>query len=231
MGLPEFAARWTGHLLSQEDAGMLQVHALGVTDYLATWTAMRDFTATRTPDTADQLWLTQHPAVFTLGQAGDPAHILAAGDVPVIRTDRGGQVTYHGPGQLILYVLLDLGRRRIGVRPLVRMLESSVIGVLERHGIRAEGRPDAPGVYVGGAKIASLGLRVRHGRTYHGLAFNAAMELAPFLSINPCGCRDLAVTDARSLGIPDSPAQLEESLVREFTRRWADSVPPPRAPD
>lgn len=208
----------------------MNVLDLGSTDYLSSWEAMRSFTAQRNPDTADALWLTEHPPVFTLGQAGDPAHVLAAGDIPVVRTDRGGQVTYHGPGQIVVYVLVDLARRRVGVRPLVRLLEDAVVAVLAAHGVDAAGRVDAPGVYVGGAKIASVGLRVRQGRTYHGLSFNADLDIEPFSRINPCGYQGLAVTDARRLGIPDSVAALREQLAQEICRRWERTASHPATP-
>ena len=196
------------------------IEDLGLTDYHPTWAAMQTLTSARTPDSPDQLWLTEHTPVFTLGQAGDTGHVLAAGDIPLVRSDRGGQVTYHGPGQIVVYVLFDLARKRLGVRALVRLLEDAVVGLLARHGVAAEGRVDAPGVYVGAAKIASIGLRVRHGRTYHGLAFNADMDLEPFGRINPCGYQGLAVTDARRLGIPDTVAALKQQLVGEIGFRW-----------
>ncbi len=197
------------------------LRALGETPYQVTWDAMRAFTAARAADTLDELWLTTHPPVFTLGQAGLPEHVLAAGDIPLIQTDRGGQVTYHGPGQLIAYVLFDLARRRIGVRELVRLLEQAVVDLLAEHGLSAEGRVDAPGVYVGAAKIASIGLRVRQGRTYHGIALNAAMNLEPFGRINPCGYRGLAVTDLAHLGVHTPLPELQQQLVQHILVRWA----------
>lgn len=155
---------------------------------------MRAFTDARDGDTPDELWLVEHPPVFTLGQAGRPEHLLDPGDIPVIRTDRGGQVTYHGPGQPIAYVLFDLRRAGVGVRDLVHRLEGAVIDLLGGHGVAARARPDAPGVYVDGAKVAALGLRVRYGCSYHGIALNLALDLAPFRRINPCGYAGLAVT-------------------------------------
>jgi len=155
---------------------------------------MRAFTAGRGPETTDELWLLEHPAVFTLGQAGRDEHVLAPGDIPVIRVDRGGQVTYHGPGQPIAYLMLDLRRAGIGVKRLVHLLEQAVIDLLAELGISAAARPDAPGVYVDGAKIAALGLRVSRGASYHGLALNLDMNLEPFSRINPCGYAGLAVT-------------------------------------
>lgn len=171
----------------------------GLPDYCRTWEAMRNFNGARTPDTADELWLLEHPPVFTLGQAGRLEHLLDVGTIPVVHSDRGGQVTYHGPGQLIAYLLLDLRRRGIGVRRLVNLLEQSVIDLLARQGIESNARSDAPGVYVEGAKIASLGLRVRDGCCYHGLALNVAMDLQPFQRINPCGHPGLRVTQLSDL--------------------------------
>jgi len=155
---------------------------------------MKDFTDTRTPESADELWLLQHPRVFTQGQAGKAEHVLAPGDIPVIQVDRGGQVTYHGPGQWVLYTLIDLRRRKLGVRVLVDLIENSLIQLLAEYGIPAAARPDAPGVYVAGDKIAALGLRVRKGCSYHGLALNVDMDLEPFGRINPCGHAGLRVT-------------------------------------
>lgn len=178
----------------------LRVRELGLVDYEPTWRAMQSFTDRRGEDTDDELWLLSHPPVYTLGQAGRPEHLLAPGEIPVIQVDRGGQVTYHGPGQLVVYVLVDLRRAGLGVRQLVRLLEESVIELLARYGIAAAARPDAPGVYVDGAKIASLGLRVRRGRSFHGLALNIDMDLAPFARINPCGYAGLALTQLADLG-------------------------------
>lgn len=166
----------------------------GRADYLITLQAMKTFTDNRGADTPDELWLLQHPRVFTQGQAGKAEHVLAPGDIPVIQVDRGGQVTYHGPGQWVLYLLVDLRRRGLGVRQLVTLIENSIVQVLEAYGIHAAPRPDAPGVYVDGDKIASLGLRVRRGCSYHGLALNVDLDLEPFLRINPCGHEGLRVT-------------------------------------
>jgi lipoyl(octanoyl) transferase len=173
---------------------VMRLRRLGVVDYAECWKAMRAFTDTREPTTEDQLWLVEHPPVFTQGQAGRAEHVLAPGDIPVVQTDRGGQVTYHGPGQLIAYVLVDLRRLKLGVRAFVSALEGGVIDLLERFGVEAAARPDAPGVYVDGAKIASVGLRVRHGRSYHGIALNLDLDPEPFQRINPCGYAGLAVT-------------------------------------
>ena len=193
----------------------------GLQDYLTTWEAMRDFTAGRDLATPDQVWLLEHPPVFTLGQAGRREHVLDPGAIPVIQTDRGGQVTYHGPGQLIAYLLFDLRRGRIGVKRLVQVLEQSVIDLLAARGIPAAARPDAPGVYVEGAKIASLGLRVRQGCSYHGLSLNVDMDLEPFRRINPCGYPGLEVTQLTALdpgaAIDEVAPELADRLVRALT--------------
>ncbi|MDH4040512.1 MAG: lipoyl(octanoyl) transferase LipB [Gammaproteobacteria bacterium] len=172
---------------------------LGLVAYEPTLQAMKDLTASRTPDEPDQLWLLQHPRVFTQGQAGRAEHVLAPGDIPVIQVDRGGQVTYHGPGQWVLYLMIDLRRRSWGVRDLVNTIEHSIVQLLAEYGIAAAPKPEAPGVYVDGAKIASLGLRVRRGCSYHGLALNVDMDLEPFGRINPCGYRGLQVTSMAAL--------------------------------
>lgn len=179
----------------------LLLRRIGRADYESTWQAMREFTARRTPDTPDELWLVEHPPVFTLGQAGRREHVLADIGIPVIPIDRGGQVTYHGPGQVLAYVLLDLKRRGYGVKALVHRLEQAVIELLAARGVAGERLPGAPGVYVGGAKVAALGLRIRNGCSYHGLALNVDLDLSPFRSINPCGHGGLAVTRLRDLGI------------------------------
>ncbi len=184
-----------------------EIRRLGFADYEATWRAMQAFTDARTPDTPDALWLTEHPPVYTLGLAGRREHLLRANGVPVIKVDRGGQVTFHGPGQLVVYVLFDLRRARLGVRDMVRRLEDAVVNWLGTLGIAAHGKLAAPGVYVAGpkgvgeAKIAALGLKVRNGCTYHGLAVNVAMDLAPFADIDPCGFPGLAVTQLADLGV------------------------------
>lgn len=177
----------------------LFVRTLGQRLYLPVWEAMRDFTLKREPTTVDELWLVEHPAVFTQGLAGKTEHVLQPKDIPVVQTDRGGQVTYHGPGQLVAYTLIDLTRQRMGVRELVQSLESVVIGVLEDYGIQGNRRSGAPGVYVGEAKIAALGLRVKNGRSYHGLSLNVRMDLEPFQRINPCGYPGLAITQLSEL--------------------------------
>jgi lipoyl(octanoyl) transferase len=189
------------------------VRALGVTDYETTWRAMQRFTDERGPLAADELWLTEHPSIYTLGLAGRREHVLRDNGVPVVAVDRGGQVTYHGPGQLVAYTLVDLRRARLGVRDMVRRLEGAVIEWLATHGVEAYGKVDAPGVYVGGAKIAALGLRVRRHCTYHGLAVNVAMNLAPFTDIDPCGYPGLAVTQLADLGVTRTVAQAGEELT------------------
>lgn len=198
-----------------------QLRWLGRVDYEPTWRAMQRFTDERGPDTADELWLLEHPPVFTLGMNGDPAHVLAAGEIPVVRIDRGGQVTYHGPGQLVAYPLVDLRRAGLGVRDLVTALERAVIRTAAASGIEAHARREAPGVYVGAAKLASVGIRIRRGASYHGLALNVNMDLAPFARINPCGYAGLAMTQLASLGGPDDvesvAATLGPILIEELT--------------
>jgi len=186
----------------------LVLRRLGLVEYEPTLAAMREFTDTRDAATPDELWLLQHPRVFTQGQAGKAEHVLAAGDIPVVQVDRGGQVTYHGPGQWVLYLLLDLRRRPLGVRDLVDLIENSLIELLRVYAIAAGTRDGAPGVYVDGRKIASLGLRVRKGCSYHGLALNVEMDLEPFQRINPCGYAGLEVTSMRGQ-LPDEPLDLE----------------------
>ncbi len=170
------------------------VRDLGLVEYETTLQSMKEFTDARTSESADELWLLQHPRVFTQGQAGKAEHLLDPRDIPVVQADRGGQVTYHGPGQWVLYLMVDLRRHKLGVRGLVDLIESSIIQLLAEYGIEAAARPDAPGVYVAGDKIAALGLRVRKGCSYHGLALNVDLDLEPFQRINPCGHRGLQVT-------------------------------------
>lgn len=189
------------------------VRRLGQVDYEPTWRAMQAFTAARGPDTPDEIWLLEHPPVFTLGQAGKREHVLTDLGIPIVPIDRGGQVTYHGPGQVVAYLLLDLRRRGYGVRELVSRLEQAVIDLLAGYGVVAQRREGAPGVYVGAAKIAALGLRVKNGCTYHGLALNVDMDLAPFSAINPCGYAGLAVTQTRELGIAATAQEMGEALL------------------
>ena len=200
--------------------GGLRVRRLGRVNYEPTWQAMREFTAARTPQTPDELWEVEHPPVYTVGVAGRAEHLPRVDNgIPVVRTDRGGQITYHGPGQAVVYTLVDLQRRGTGVRAFVRLLENAVIDLLAAFGVPAQGREDAPGVYVAGAKIAALGLRIRHGRCYHGLAVNVDMDLAPFSVIDPCGYPDLAVTSFRDLGIRTTVSEVAEGVVAALARR------------
>jgi len=182
-------------------SGGLLIRPLGLKDYEDTWQAMRQFTETRGADTPDELWLLEHPPVYTLGMNCDPAHLLRASAIPVVKTDRGGQITYHGPGQLVAYLLADLKRNHLGVRSLVSLLENAAIGLLAQYGLKAVARPDAPGVYVEGRKIASVGLRVRRGCSYHGLSLNVDLDPTPFSAINPCGHAGLEVTSLAALGV------------------------------
>ena len=198
----------------------LEVCYLGRRDYLSVWENMQRFTDARDASTPDNFWVVEHDPVFTLGQAGKLTHVLDPGDIPVIHVDRGGQVTYHGPGQLVVYLLVDLQRRRLGVRQLVSALEQAVIGLLADHGITARARADAPGVYVADAKIASLGLKIRRGCSYHGLALNVDMDLTPFERINPCGHEGLAITQLKDLGV-DMPLWV---LAGELCERLYDEI-------
>jgi len=206
--------------LSRTSPKTLIVRHLGRRDYLPTWEAMRAFTDARTATTPSELWIVEHPAVFTQGQAGKAEHLLAPGDIPVVQTDRGGQVTYHGPGQLVVYLLVSLRDVGVGIRGLVSIIEQAIIDLLGARGIEAQARPDAPGVYVDGRKIASLGLRVRRGFTYHGLALNVSNDLEPFRRINPCGHAGLEVTSTRQLGIGDDT----DLLAQELSQRLADAL-------
>ena len=198
-------------------APTLIVRRLGLRPYEATWQAMRTFTDEREPDTPSELWIVEHPPVFTQGQAGKAEHLLAPGDIPVVQTDRGGQVTYHGPGQLVIYLLVSLREAGIGIRRLVTLMEQSIIELLDEHGVDAVARSDAPGVYVDGKKVASLGLRVRRGCTYHGLALNVSNNLAPFALINPCGHAGLEVTSTKHLGIDDDIDTLGTALANRLS--------------
>lgn len=197
----------------------LVVKRPGRIDYEAALEAMRAFTAARGADTPDEIWLVEHPPVYTLGQAGKPEHLLLPGDIPVVQADRGGQVTYHGPGQLIAYLLLDVRRSGLGVRELVSRMEQALVALLAEYGVEAHARADAPGVYVGAAKIASLGLRIRHGRSFHGLALNVDMDLEPFRRINPCGYAGLAMTQLRDLVGPIDFAEVRERLQRQLVQQ------------
>ncbi len=196
----------------------MKVRNLGLVAYEPTWRAMQAFNAARTAGTEDQLWLVEHPPVFTLGLAGRREHVLAPGDIPVVAADRGGQVTYHGPGQAVAYVLLDLRRLGIGVKELVRRLEQAAIDVLAKYGIAAERRAGMPGVYVGGAKIAAVGLRIARGCSYHGLALNVAPDLEPFARIDPCGYPGLASTSMADRGVRDKISAVQQSLADALSR-------------
>jgi len=199
-----------------------QVHTLGLVEYKPTWCAMKTFTAERNNETRDEIWLLQHPPTYTQGLAGKPEHLLHHTDIPVIKIDRGGQITYHGPGQIVAYLLLDLRRWKINVRQLVRLMEQAVIDLLREYGVAAQQREDAPGVYVGDAKIAALGLKIKKGYCYHGLSLNVDMDLTPFANINPCGYAGLAVTQCCELGITtpinELQAELAQNLVQGLQR-------------
>lgn len=191
----------------------------GVEDYSSTWRAMKDFTLSRTKNTYDEIWLLQHPPVYTLGVAGKSEHLLQDNGIAVIKTDRGGQVTYHGPGQIVAYLLLDIRRLKLGVRELVRKMEGAVIDLLQEYCIDTESHKEAPGVYVGDAKIAALGLKIKNGCCYHGIALNVDMDLAPFSSINPCGYPGLRVTQTKDLGITDGLEILSNKLAEKLQTR------------
>ena len=202
-------------------SAMLGVRDLGLVEYEPTWQAMQRFTNERVPTTGDEIWLLQHPPVFTQGQAGKAEHLLLPGDIPVVQVDRGGQVTYHGPGQLVCYLLLDVRRLGIGVRELVSRIEQSLIDLLASYDVQAVAKPDAPGVYVDGAKIASLGLRIRNGRSFHGLALNVNMDLEPFGRINPCGYAGMTMTQladlvAGPIAFSEVSARLRDQLVKHL---------------
>jgi lipoyl(octanoyl) transferase len=198
-----------------------QARWLGRLPYVATWQAMQRFTEEREPGTPDEIWLLEHEPVFTLGMNADASHVLAPGDIPVVRIDRGGQVTYHGPGQLVIYPLIDVRRRQLGVRDLVDALEQAVIACAARWGMRAVSRADAPGVYVEGRKLASVGLRIRRRGSYHGLALNVNMDLAPFDRINPCGHAGMRMTQLAELGGPSDVAEVGAQLTPELIARLA----------
>ena len=204
----------------------LKIRRLGRQPYETTWNAMKAFTDQRDSDTIDELWLLEHDPVFTLGQAGKMEHVLMPGDIPVVPVDRGGQVTYHGPGQIVGYPLIDLRRAGVGVRELVCKIEQALIDTMEHWNIVAERVEGAPGVYVGGAKVGALGLRVRRGCSFHGLAFNVNMDLEPFHRINPCGYKGLAVTQVLDLGGPSQLADVENVLIGEFCRQFGFDAEP-----
>lgn len=215
-----------------EAVRVLALREWGRQEYEPLWRAMQRFTEMRGDDTQDELWQVEHPGVFTVGMNGKPEHLLAPGSIPVVHIDRGGQVTYHGPGQVVMYPLLDLRRLKIGVRDLVTRLEQAVIDLLAEYGVEAVGRRDAPGVYVDGAKIAALGLRVRRGCCYHGLSLNVAMDLEPFSRINPCGHAGLKVTELRAHAGEVDQNKVERRLAEhiaaafEMTLRHANDTAP-----
>ena len=197
----------------------LQVKQLGRVEYEPTWQAMLEFTTSRTAETPDEIWIVEHPPVFTLGQAGKPEHLLIDIGIPVVKIDRGGQITYHGPGQVVIYLLLDLTRLKIKVRELVTAIEQALIDFLASQGVAAERRAGAPGVYVGAAKIAALGLKIKNGCSYHGLALNVDMDLHPFTAINPCGYAGLKVVQTKDFNIPLTAQQAGEQLTQYLLRQ------------
>jgi lipoyl(octanoyl) transferase len=201
---------------NQQSIPAPKVKYFGIAEYEPTWNAMKHFTTHRTPATRDEIWLLQHPPTYTQGQAGQPEHLLNARGIPVVQIDRGGQITYHGPGQVVAYLLLDLRRWKLNVRQLVRLMEQAVINILADYNITAKGREDAPGVYVGAAKIAALGLKIKHSCCYHGMAFNIDMDLTPYDFINPCGFKGLRVTQLRDFGIDIPPQQIEQLLAAQL---------------
>jgi lipoyl(octanoyl) transferase len=196
----------------------LRLRRIGLAEFQPTYAAMRQFTTSRQGDTPDEIWLLEHPPVYTAGLACRPEHLPRESGIPLERIDRGGQITYHGPGQVVMYTLLDLARRNLKIRTFVRLLEQAVIDTLVQYGVSAQRKDGAPGIYVDGAKIAALGLRVRSGGCYHGVALNVDMDLAPFLAIDPCGYPGLAVTQARDLGITAPVGELGEQLAATLTR-------------
>lgn len=199
-----------------------KIKFFGIADYEATWNAMKHFTTHRKPDTRDEIWILQHAPTYTQGQAGKPEHLLNARQIPVVQIDRGGQITYHGPGQIVAYLLLDLRHWKLNVRQLVRLMEQAVINILAAYNITASGRVDAPGVYVGDAKIAALGLKIKHSCCYHGLAFNIDMDLTPYDFINPCGYRGLRVTQLKDFGVTAPLAEIEQLLAGQLLALLAE---------
>jgi lipoyl(octanoyl) transferase len=218
------------HAALSTEHSALVIRKLGLSDYEKTWRAMQRFSAVRATDTPDELWLVEHPPVYTVGLNGKEEHLLRTDNgIPLVKTDRGGQITYHGPGQIIVYTLLDLRRRGLGVRALVRKLENAVIELLMSYGVEARGRVDAPGVYVGGAKVAALGLRIRNGCCFHGLSLNVDVDLGPFHAIDPCGYPGLQVTRLRDLGIDERADVVADKLLANLAdelsspSRWTKS--------
>ena len=212
------------------EALRLVVRHLGLVEYEPTWAAMRSFTDTRDAQTPDEVWLLQHPPVFTLGQAGKPEHLLRDTGIPLVKIDRGGQITYHGPGQLVVYLLIDLHRRRLKVREMVTLMEQALIDCLAGYGLAAAREDGAPGVYIDGAKIAALGLRVRNGCSYHGLALNVDADLAPFAAINPCGYEGLQTIRMKDFGVTDGVDQVGERLLAHLQRLLPPHTPATERP-
>lgn len=192
------------------------IKQLPISDYTTTWNAMKAFTQTREPNTPDELWLLEHNPVYTQGLAGKPEHVLNLGNIPLVHSDRGGQVTYHGPGQLMVYTLFDLNRLNLNTRCFVAALENTIIDLLKDHGIASYGKREAPGVYVNEAKICSIGLRVKHNYTYHGIALNVAMDLSPFNNINPCGFKSLAMTQVADFAPHRNVNNIQEEVIKKF---------------
>jgi lipoyl(octanoyl) transferase len=214
---PDVNAHSVTHARPEARSGAIAIKRLGMRPYEPVWRAMQTFTRSRDAGTPDELWLLQHEPVYTLGVGARPAHLpRGRSDIPLMQIDRGGQITYHGPGQVVVYVLLDMKRRQLTVRPLVRLMESAVIDLLASYGVRAAGSVDAPGVYVDGAKIAALGLRIARGGCYHGLALNVDMDLSPFHAIDPCGYPGLAVTQLRDLGVSEGVEEVGEKLLHRL---------------
>ena len=209
----------TSYLDSETDNLRVNIKHSGMVDYLSTWQEMKDFTLARTKNTFDEIWLLQHPPVYTLGVAGKRKHLLKNNGISVVRTDRGGQITYHGPGQIVAYLLLDIRRLKLGVRELVRQMEGAVIDLLEEYSIDTNVRKDAPGVYVENAKIAALGLKIKNGCCYHGIALNVDMDLTPFSAINPCGYPGLEITQTSDLEISDGLDILSNKLSKKLKER------------
>lgn len=197
----------------------VKIKRLGMVGYVDTWQAMKNFTNERSTMIQDEIWLLQHPPIYTQGLAGKPEHLLRNNGIDVIKTDRGGQITYHGPGQLIAYLLLDMRRLKLGVRELVTRMENAVVDLLKSYHIQAESRADAPGVYVENKKIAALGLKIKRGYCYHGIALNVDMDLTPFSNINPCGYANLQVTQTKNLGITDSIETISDKLIAQLTKQ------------
>ncbi|ARU58146.1 lipoate-protein ligase B [Oleiphilus messinensis] len=202
--------------MSDANKPELIVRNLGRLSYMPVWEAMKQFTQGRSENTIDEIWLLEHDPVFTQGQAGKAEHVLFPGDIPVVQVDRGGQVTYHGPGQLVAYMMLDVKRLRIGARELVSRVEQTLVNTLAHYNVASQPRADAPGVYVGDEKIASLGLRISHGRSYHGLALNVVNDLEPFRRINPCGYQNMVMTRLNDLASGVRLAQVQDQLLSEF---------------